>query len=327
MEYRDYYKTLGVPRTASPEEIKKAFRQLARKFHPDISKEPGAEEKFKEINEANDVLGDPEKRKAYDELGPDHAAGQPFRPPPEWERAHASAGQGRTGEGGRRGRAGDFSDFFEEIFASRGFRQQRGGPSARPQQGASGRRRGEDVHARVIVSLRDSMEGATRQLSIRVPEVVGDRIELREKVLEVRIPKGITEGKIIRLKGQGDPGFGGGEAGDLYLAVEFAPDPLFHAEGRDVHVTLPVTPWEAALGATVRTPVPGGSINMRIPPGAGDGRELRARGKGLPGKEPGDLIVRLKVVWPPADSDKARAAYEAMARDLAFDPRAGMGEG
>ncbi|HRX37179.1 MAG TPA: DnaJ C-terminal domain-containing protein [Aestuariivirga sp.] len=322
MEYKDYYKTLGVERSASPEDIKKAYRQLARKFHPDINKDAGAEDKFKEINEANDVLGDAEKRKAYDELGQGFAAGQNFRPPPNWEQAHP-----HTQRAGAHHAAGDaeFSDFFEEVFGSRGFRQSHGFHRTRPHAG-TGRMRGEDAHARVVVSLRDSMTGATRQMSLRVPEIKGDRIELREKVLEVKIPKGITGGKIIRLRGQGGPGLGGGEPGDLYLEVEFAPDPLFHAEGKNVHVTLPVTPWEAALGATVKTPVPGGSIMMRIPPNAGDGRELRAKGKGLPAAEPGDLIVRLKVVWPPADTDTARAAYEAMARDIPFDPRSGLGE-
>lgn len=312
MDYKDYYKTLGVPRAASADEIKKAFRQLARKYHPDINKAAGAEAMFKDINEANDVLSDPEKRKAYDELGSGYAQGQDFRAPPGWQESHhfrQSAGPSMN--------EGDFSDFFEQLFGERGRRSWQ-----RP-RADNIRLRGEDVHARIVVDLRDSFQGATRQISLRVPEVTGGGIVLRDKVLQVKIPKGITEGKIIRLKGQGGPGFNGGEAGDLYLEVVFAPDSVFRAEGRDLFIDLPVAPWEAALGASAKVPTPDGAIMLRIPPNSADGRELHVRGKGIPGQEPGELVVKLKIAWPRADNDKAKAAYEAMARDIPFDARAG----
>lgn len=302
MEYKDYYKTLGVDRKATPDDIKKAFRALARKYHPDINKDKGAEAKFKEINEANDVLGDAEKRKAYDELGTAYAQGQQFRPPPGWAEQHHFRQRASAGN------AEEFSSFFEELFGSR----MRG--QARHHQGGSFRMRGEDAHARVVISLRDVFEGATRQLG------------LGDKSLNVTIPKGIGEGQIIRLKGQGGQGFGGAEAGDLYLEVAYAPDPTYRVEGRDLFVTLPVAPWEAALGASVRAPTPSGAVMLKVPGGSADGRQLRIKGRGVPGKQPGDLIVELKVAWPKADTPKAREIYEAMAREMAFDPRQAMKE-
>jgi curved DNA-binding protein len=307
MEYKDYYKTLGVDRKASADEIKKAYRQLARKHHPDINKEAGSEARFKEINEANDVLSDAEKRKAYDELGTAYAQGQQFRPPPGWAEQHHFRQRATAGGGD----AEDFSSFFEELFGSR-----MRGSGAR--QGGGGERqfrmRGEDAQARVTVSLRDVFEGATRQLSL------GDR------TLNVTIPKGIAEGQVIRLKGQGGAGYGGAEAGDLYLEVAYAPDPTYRVDGRDLIVTLPVAPWEAALGASVRTPTPAGPVMLKVPEGSADGRQLRIKGRGIPGKTPGDLIVELQVAWPKADTPKAREIYETMAREMAFDPRAGMKE-
>ena len=314
MEFKDYYKSLGVAKTATADDIKKAFRQLARKYHPDINKEAGAEAKFKEISEANEVLSDPEKRKAYDDLGSGLAPGQEFRPPPDWQDSHHF----RQSAGTTRASAQDFSDFFEELF---------GRSSARPQhrqRAESIRMRGEDSHARIVIDLRDSFQGAMRHITLRVPELTpAGHVTMRDKVLQVKIPRGIIEGKIIRLKGQGGPGFNGGEAGDLYLEVAFAPDPVFRAEGRDLFIDLPVAPWEAALGASIRVPTPEGPIMLRIPPNSADGRELHARGKGLPGENPGSLVVKLNIVWPRADSEKARAAYETMARDIPFDPRAG----
>ena len=323
MDFKDYYKTLGVARTASADDVKKAYRQLARKFHPDINKEAGAEAKFKEINEANDVLSDAEKRKAYDELGPDFQQGQQFRPPPGWAeqhefRARANA-RGGTSEH-------DFSDFFEELFGARA-RQSGAGAGFGGQQRQQGnfQARGEDSHARMMVDLRDTFTGAERQISLRLPEIDGDQIVTRNKILSVRIPKGLVAGQVIRLKGQGGPGIGGAAAGDLYLEVEFAPDPLYRVEGRDLTIELPVTPWEAALGGKVRTPTPLGAIMLTIPPNSAAGRELRVKGRGIPASEPGDLHVVLKIVLPSADSARARELYETMARDLAFDPRAGMG--
>jgi curved DNA-binding protein len=323
MDFKDYYKILGVPRTASADDIKKAFRQLARKYHPDISKEPGAEAKFKELNEANDVLSDPEKRKAYDELGPDFQQGQNFRPPPGWSERHEFRARANP-QGGFSEH--DFSDFFEELFGARA-RRGRAEAGFGQRRAAEGfKARGEDSHARIMVDLRDSFTGAERQISLRAPEIDdhGD-IVTRSKVLSVRIPKGLMAGQVIRLKGQGGPGFGGAPAGDLYLEVEFAPDPLYRVEGRDLYLELPVAPWEAALGASVKAPTPTGPIMLKIPPNSAPGRELRVRGRGIPGTEPGDLHVILKIVLPPADSPRARELYEQMARDLDFDPRREMG--
>lgn len=319
MDYKDYYKTLGVERTATADEIKQAFRKLARKYHPDINKEPSAEARFKDVNEANEVLSDPEKRRAYDELGSNFAQGQNFRPPPNWGEAH----EFRQHAGGARPQEQDFSDFFEELF---GARMRGGAAGGQARQGQREfRARGEDAHARIVVSLRDSFTGATRQLSLRVPEISGDgRISQREKTLAVKIPKGITAGQVIRLKGQGGPGFGGEAAGDLYLEVAFAPDPLYRAEGKDLYLDLPVAPWEAALGASVQVPTPTGPIMLKVPPNSAPGRELRAKGRGLPAQAPGDLHVVLKIALPAGDTARAKELYEQMARDLAFDPRAGM---
>jgi curved DNA-binding protein len=290
MDFKDYYKALGVDRKASAEEIKKAYRQLARKFHPDLNKDKAAEARFKEINEANEVLSDDEKRKAYDELGTGPQQGQQFRPPPNWNQQHDFRAQKQNTQDA------DFSDFFEELFA------------ARAKQEEARQRQTQDSHARIAVSLRDSFAGATRQ------------INLGNKTLNVKIPKGLIAGQVIRLKGQGS----GQPAGDLYLEVEFAPDPLYRAEGKDLFIDLPITPWEAALGADVKTPTPTGSILLKVPPNSAHGKELRAKGKGIPAGEPGDLHVRLVIVLPKGDTPKAKEIYEQMARDLAFNPRAKM---
>jgi curved DNA-binding protein len=285
MEFKDYYKVLGVDRKATADDIKKAYRQLARKFHPDLNKDKTAEARFKDINEANDVLSDDEKRKAYDELGSGPQQGQHFRPPPNWNQQHEFHKHSQQ--------EADFSDFFEELF----------GRNARQAQTPP---RQQDTHARIAVSLRDSFNGATRQIT------------LGSKTLNLKIPKGIIAGQVIRLKGQGD----GQPAGDLYLEVEFGSDPLYRAEGKDLFIDLPITPWEAALGAEVKTPTPAGSIMLKVPPNSAHGRELRAKGKGIPAATPGDLHVRLAIVLPRGDTPKAKEIYEHMARDLAFNPRA-----
>ncbi len=316
MEFKDYYKTLGVDRKASADEVKKAFRQLARKYHPDINKDPGAEAKFKEINEANDVLSDGEKRKAYDDLGGSFQQGQQFRPPPGWNESHHFRQQQAAGATAN----ADFSDFFEELFGGRAGRSSG--------QRSAMRARGEDSHARVVVALQDSFEGASRQLTLRVPEFAADgSVSLRDKTLTVRIPKGVAAGQIIRLKGQGGPGMGGEPNGDLYLEVAFAPDEFYRAEGKDLYITLPVTPWEAALGGSIRVPTPTGDISLKIPPNSAQGREMRVKGKGIPAAEPGDLHVVLTIVLPKADTPRAREIYESMARELAFDPRRSTGDG
>lgn len=314
MEFRDYYQILGVARDETAENIKKAFRKLARKFHPDVSKEPDAERRMTEINEAYTVLSDPEKRAAYDQLGRGYRPGQEFRPPPDWD-----AGFEFSGDGASPHEAADFSDFFAELFgrmggAPGGFRAHRGRFHAR----------GEDHHAKVLLDLEDAFSSATRQISLRVPQVDAQgHVQLATRTLNVKIPRGVHEGQVIRLAGQGAPGVGAAPAGDLLLEVHFRPHPRFRADGRDLHLTLPVAPWEAALGAIVAVALPDGSIKVRIPEGTQSGRQLRVRGKGIPGNPAGDLLLDIEVVLPPADSPQARQFYETMARELAFDPRAG----
>jgi len=312
MQFKDYYQTLGVGREATAEEIKKAFRKLARKYHPDVSKEKDAELRMKEVNEAYAVLSDPEKRAAYDQLGAHYRPGQDFRPPPDWD-----AGFEFSGGGFSPGEAADFSDFFSELFGRMGGR---GGAF----HGREGRFRagGEDHHAKVVLDIEDAFHGATRQLSLRVPQADAQgRVQLVGRTLNVRIPKGVREGQVIRLAGQGAPGLGGGPAGDLLLEVHFRPHPRLRVEGRDLHLILPVAPWEAALGAVVAVELPEGAVKVRIPEGAQSGRQLRVRGKGLPGDPPGDLLLELRVVLPPAGTPRARELYETMARELAFDAR------
>ncbi|MGE0384511.1 MAG: DnaJ C-terminal domain-containing protein [Gammaproteobacteria bacterium] len=301
MQYKDYYRILGVGKTASAEEIKRAYRKLARKYHPDVSKEKDAEARFKDVNEAHAVLSDPKKRKAYDELGPGWQSGQEFRPPPGWE------GRVDPGDLGGAFGGGDFSDFFDALF--------RGG-SGRAGAGAGGRRRGgmqmpgSDEHARLTITLQDAYHGAARTISL------GDG-----RSLKVTIPRGVTPGQRIRLAGQGQPGFGGGPNGDLYLEVEFAPHAVFRAEGRHIHMNLRIAPWEAALGATVTVPTLGGRVDLKVPAGSESGQQLRLKGRGLPGDPPGDQLVALQIVTPRADTPAARALYEKMRDAFAFNPR------
>ncbi len=313
MEFKDYYKILGVERDATQDDIKKAYRQLARKFHPDINKEAGAEAKFKEIGEAYEALGDPEKRAAYDQLGKDWKGGQEFRPPPNWD-----AGFEYSGKPG----GADFSDFFSSIFGSA--RAERAGRTGRAH--TTFHMRGEDHHATIVIDLHDALNGATRTITLRMPELDDDgHVLVRDKNLTVQIPKGVTEGQSIRLKGQGSPGMGDAPAGDLYLEIRFKPDSLYRVDGKNLYLDLPVAPWEAALGASVKMPTPLGPIMIKVPPGSANGRELRVRGRGIPASPPGDLYAVLKIVWPPATDEKARKIYEEMAKELAFDPRAGLG--
>jgi len=309
VEFKDYYQTLGVSREATAEEIKKAYRKLARKYHPDVSKEPDAERRMKEVNEAYAVLSDPEKRAAYDQLGRGYRPGEEFRPPPDWD-----AGFEFSGAGFSDAEAAEFSDFFAELFGRMGGRGARRGS----------RGRGEDHHAKVLLDIEDAYRGATRQIQLRVPAVdARGRVTVTTRTLNVRIPKGVHAGQIIRLAGQGSPGLGEGPPGDLLLEVQFQPHPHFRAEGRDLHLALAVAPWEAALGAVVPVALPDGrSLKVRIPPGAQSGRQLRVREHGIPGSPPGDLLLTVQVVLPPADTPKAKAIYENMARELAFDPRA-----
>jgi len=311
VEYKDYYQTLGVAKTASEEEIKKAYRKLVRKYHPDVSKEADAQKKTQEINEAYGVLGDAEKRAAYDDLGrgQQYRAGQEFRPPPDWGRGFG----GNGGGGGFGGGGGPMdSDFFADLFANLG--------GGRRRQQAP--RRGEDSHASITIELGDSYHGATRTVSLMVAERdAQDRIVTRERNLSVNIPKGVTPGQQLRLAGQGQPGAAG--PGDLYLEIQFRPNPRYRLDGRDVYQTVPVAPWELALGGEIEVTTPSGKVNVTVPAGSQSGRKLRLRGRGIPGKEAGDLYLLLEVVLPPANSERARDLYQTMARELAFNPRAG----
>ncbi len=316
MDYKDYYKIMGVTRTASQDEIKRSYRKLARKYHPDVSKEANAEEKFKELQEAYEVLKDPEKRAAYDQLGSQWRSGQDFRPPPDWGKGFEFSRGFSTG-----GEDAGFSDFFSSLFGERSpFRQQ--GSGARQRYAQSG----QDHVAKIEVSLEDAYRGGSQEIELRSAELSTDgHVVTRPRTLRVAIPAGVTEGQQIRLAGQGSPGIGGGPAGDLYLEINFKPHPLYQVQGRDVTLTLPIAPWEAALGATVSLPTLGGTVDMRIPPGAKSGQRMRLKGRGLPGATPGDQYIVLKIVLPPQNTPEARALYERMKVELPFDPRAELG--
>lgn len=308
MQFKDYYRILGVPRDATAEEIKKSFRKLARKYHPDVSKEADAELRMQEINEANTVLSDPEKRAAYDQLGQGFRPGQEFHPPPGWDAGFEFSGPGFSPH-----EAAGFSDFFAELFGRMG-----GGAHGLHSQG----RGGEDHHAKVLLDIEDSFTGAVRQLSLRVPQFdASGRVTLTTRTLNVKIPRGVRAGQIIRLAGQGAPGAKGQPSGDLLLEVEFNPHRHLRTQGADLHLTLPVAPWEAALGAIVPLDLPDSAIKVHIPEGTQSGRQLRVRGKGIPSNPPGDLLLDIQVVLPPANTPKARQLYETMAQELAFDPR------
>ena len=317
MQFRDYYEVLGVPRDATADDLKKAFRKLARKYHPDVSKEKDAEARMKDVNEAYAVLSDPEKRAAYDQLGKDYQPGQDFRPSPDWDAGFEFSGHGYAPD-----EAAGFSDFFEQIFGRAGMGG-RGFGQAHARRG-SVRAQGEDHHAKVVLDLEDAFTGATRQISLRAPKTNAQgRVTLESRTLNVKIPRGIKAGQVIRLAGQGAPGIGGGPAGDLLLEVQFKPHPRFRVEGRDLFLKLPVAPWEAALGAVVSVDLPGGPVKVRIPQGAQSGRQLRVRGRGIPGEPPGDLMLTIEIMLPPADTPRAREFYEQMAKEFAFDPRQG----
>jgi curved DNA-binding protein len=312
MEFKDYYKVMGLARDATEAQIKQAYRKLARKYHPDVSKEKDAEARFKELGEAYEVLKSPEKRAAYDQLGQGHRPGEDFRPPPDWGAGFEFSGAG-AGEA-------DFSDFFESLFGARA----RAGAGAR--RGAFHPGRGEDHHAKVLLDLDATLHGGARQLTLRVPEIDADgRLVSKERVLNVQVPKGILPGQHIRLAGQGARPAGEGTPGDLFIEVDFQPHPLYKINGRDLYLDLPVAPWEAALGATVKTPTPTGTVDLKIPPGSHAGTKLRLKGRGIPASPPGDFYVVLQIALPPAKDDNAKAAYAALATALPFNPRASLG--
>lgn len=316
MQYKDYYEIMGVERKATQAEIKRAYRKLARKYHPDVSKESDAEQKFKEVGEAYEVLKDEEKRAAYDQLGSNWNAQQDFRPPPGWGAGSGFQGGASGGAGGFGGDAEDFSDFFETLFGQgrstgnsrRGFQMQ-----------------GEDHHAKIMIDLEDSFNGASRSISLQMPETgPNGQMVNRTRTLKVSIPKGIRQGQQIRLSGQGAEGRGGGKKGDLYLEVEFRSHRHYRVEGADVYLELPLAPWEAALGAKIKVPTPVGVIDLKIPANSQAGKKLRLKGRGIPSKVPGDLYVVVQIALPPADDDKTREIYERMKDELDFNPRANL---
>jgi curved DNA-binding protein len=310
VEFKDYYTVMGVARDATDAQIKQAYRKLARKYHPDVSKEKDAEARFKEVGEAYEVLKSPEKRAAYDQLGQDYRPGQDFKPPPNWDSGFEFSGAGQ----------GDaaYSDFFDALFGAQA-RSGRGRSHAHPG-------RGEDHHAKVLLDLQASLNGGTRSFTLRMPEIDAEgRLVSKERALNVQVPKGILAGQQIRLAGQGASAHGDGTPGDLYIEVEFQPDPVYRVDGRDLYLELPVAPWEAALGATVKTPTPGGNVELKIPPGSHAGTKLRLKGRGIPAAQPGDFFVVLQIALPPANGEKAKAAYAALAAAGAFNPRASLG--
>lgn len=315
MEYKDYYKALGVARDASQDEIKRAYRKLVRKYHPDVNTGPdaaAAEVKFKDVGEAYEVLQDPEKRAAYDQLGTDWKEGQSFRPPPDWDDGFEFSGGGYTKTDPEA-----FSSFFEDLFSRSGAHR----PSGQQFHAA-----GQDHHAKIVINLQEAYDGGTRDFTLRAPELdASGHVTLRERNVRVAIPKGVKEGQHIRLSGQGSPGVGQGKAGDLYLEVAIQDDPTYRIEGRDVYMDLPVSPWEAALGARISAKTPGGKVELSIPKHAQSGKTLRLKGRGIPGKPAGHLYAVLKIVIPPTETAKARELYEELAREADFDPRAKMG--
>jgi len=321
--FQDYYQTLGVNRTAAQDDIRRAYRKLARKYHPDVNKAKDAEEKFKQVNEAYEVLKDPEKRKLYDQLGANWKAGQEFRPPPEWENVRFQFGGAPGAEEFDLG--GGFSDFFEMLFGGRRGTRRSGGAGGRGAQ-ATWSMPGQDHEAEITVPLEDSYYGATRTITLQGQEVdEHGRLRPTGHTYEVRIPAGVTDGSRIRLAGKGGPGIGGGPSGDLFLRVRIEPHPRFRVDGHDLQVEVPVTPWEAALGATVEVPVVEGTANLKIPPGIQSGQKLRLRGKGLPRRDDGrgDLLAVVKIVVPKTLTERERELFAEMARVSSFNPRRG----
>ncbi len=323
VKFQDYYGILGVPRGASEQDIKKAYRRLAQKYHPDVNKDPAAETRFKQINEAYEVLGDADKRKKYDTLGSNWRAGQDFTPPPGWEGVHfdfrGAPGAGRESafEG-----FGGFSDFFEEVFGTGFGRAARGRGGARD---AGWAERGQDHEAAITISLEDAYHGAHKTISLEAAEMdERGRARRKAKTYEVRIPPGASEGTRIRLSGQGGSGPGGGESGDLYLRVHIAPHAVYKINGHDIEMPLPLTPWEAALGAKVTVPTLAGTVSLNIPPRTQSGQHLRLRGKGLPHGDRqghGDLILETRIMVPERLTARERELFETLAHESSFKPR------
>ena len=305
MEFKDFYKILGVARDADADAIKKAYRKLARKYHPDVSKESDAEDRFKELQQAYDVLSDPEKRQAYDRFGQHWKAGM--------EQGEAAAGGGPGGyyyqENVSPEDMAGFEDFISSIFGERGH-----------QRGHRPRNRGRDEHARLAITLEEAYHGTTRTLSFDAVETDDQgRLRSRTRTLNVTIPAGVLEGQRIRLAGQGQPG--AEEPGDLYIQIHIQPHADYVLSGRDLSLTVPVTPWEAALGDKITVDTLAGRIRLTVPPGSETGKRLKLSGKGMPGRPPGDLFVTLQIVTPKPRTEADRKLYEQMARSMPMNPR------
>ncbi len=324
MEFKDYYKILGITNEAGKDDIHRAYRKLARKYHPDVSKERDADAKFKEINEAKEVLNDPEKRKLYDRYGMDwEKAGQ--QPPPGWnkgagnyEKNHYQSYSHFNNTGDSQG-ADDFSDFFNTLFGNRAKRESSRGNYENFFSAA-----GSSREAEIEVELNEAFSGATRTITFRVFEagIDGEAIS-KEKTLQVKIPKGVTNGSIIRLAGQGEKGFGGGKDGDLLLRISLSPDSRFHVIGHNLHTSVSVSPWEAALGAKIPVKTVDGTVSLSITAGTQTGKRFRLRGLGIPkkGVAAGDIIVEINIRVPHSLTDKEKQLFEELSTLSDFDPR------
>ncbi len=314
MEYKDYYATLGVDKKATADDIKQAYRRLARKFHPDVSKEANAEDKFKSVQEAYEVLKNPEKRAAYDQLGSNWQAGQEFRPPPNWEGARSGRQQGEH-QFSAEEMAG-FSDFFSNLF-----RGQRG--SRQYADEGDFKQRGADQQAIITLTLEEAFHGASKTFQLQVPEFTADgQVQQHIKTIKLTIPAGTMPGQQLRLAGQGGPGFNGGPAGDLFLTTEILPHPLYQLDGKDIYLTLPISPWEAALGTQVTLPTLAGKVELKVPAGASAGQKLRLKGRGMPAKPTaGDQYAVVQIVVPPVTTPEQKALFETLAQKIPFNPR------
>ncbi len=332
VQFKDYYEILGVPRKATQDQIKKAYRTLARKFHPDVNKDSGAADRFKEVSEAYEVLRDPEKRKKYDQLGAKWKHGDTFTPPPGWNPKGFRFHQRANGFDMRMDGTDSYSDFFASLF---GFSGQSGfpGQSGFTGQGfggsafnaAAGARQGQHHEVELTISLEEAYHGARKSIALQVEEADENRRSRRTvKNYNVRVPPGTVASTRIRLSGQGGRGHGGGSSGDLYLRIKMSPHPRYKLEGRNLVVDMPVTPWEAALGAKVRIPTPGGVMMVNLPAGAQSGQRLRMRGKGMPvcGRKPaGDLLVDVRICVPVTLSAREKELFQTLADASGFNPR------
>ncbi|PSW05794.1 DnaJ C-terminal domain-containing protein [Photobacterium lipolyticum] len=314
MEYRDYYAILDVPRNATQADIKRAYKKLARKYHPDVCKEADADKKFIQVREAYEALKDPKKRAAYDQLGDSWHSGQEFTAPPNWERNFHFSGDNFT-----QGDAAAFSDFFESLFGNP-FQQTR--PRSRQAfRGHSFTTKGEDQHAKIQIDIEDSFLGTTRTLTLQDHSLQRQQAQ----TISLRIPKGIREGQQIRLSGKGLPGQSGGANGDLYLEVSFRSHPFYRIEQKNLCLVLPIAPWEAVLGAKVKLPTPTGPLEVTVPANSASGQTLRLSGRGLPGNPPGDMLIKLNIVLPKVEDEQSKALFRQMKDTMPFNPRSKLG--